>query len=487
MNKNVLKYLSISSFILSVNPVYSQTKKVPQLKSGGYVQEETGSFKFKDQIKTVTLNGAIEQGLRENYEQQKRKYEDKILELNWTDSKHAFWYPQISLQLTSSSQRVGRIKKGEKTGGTTSPYPSGNLAFVIEDYTVFNWGKDYLEFLNSKETYLRGKQKLLEKRRILKHSIINAFFETIMYKKISAIKKEQLRHTSFIYSMNREKVTLKKVSKREYYQSRAEYLRSQSEYFEAKRNTGTADETLAILLKDPVGTIYIFRERLKYIPMKTTFDEALKYAKKDNLNIKDAKVAVHIAKRSHDIVQRENLPLPKFSINLGAYTHSFSTSTYINDYETNSNNSNIELVASIAATWALTGKDGLFNTRKTTLSYTARELAEKNLEQAKHESQSTVRSKYYSLTNLQNELKVLDARITTLQKLFDTVLDDYLKKRTDFQDFRLALIEQSTTEAAYETLKFLHLKAKLELAETMGQEDFPGQNFENLAIREKGK
>jgi outer membrane protein TolC len=487
MNKIIINYLTISSLLLSLQPVFSKDIKSPKLDSGGYVQEKAGSFNFNDKVVSITLNGAIEQGLRENYNEQQRAFENKILELNWTDSKQEFWYPQISLQLTSSSQRVGRIRNGEKTGGTTSPYPTGSLAFVIEDYTVFNWGKDYLTFLNSKETYLRGKQQLKEQKRVLKHSIIQTYFQTIMYKKISEIKKEQLRHTSFIYSMNREKVTLKKISKREYYQARAEYLRSQSEYFAAKRNAGTSDEALAVLLKDPVGTRYIFRERLKYIPMKTTFDEANKYAVKENANIKDAKVAVHLAKRSHDIVRRENLPLPKFSVNLGAYTHSFSTSSYTNEYETNANNSNIELVASISATWALTGKNGLFNTRKTTLSYTAKELAEKRLEQAKHESQSSVRSKYHSLVNFQNEIKILEARTTTLQKLFDVVLDDYLKKRTDFQDFRLALIEQSASDVAYETIKYLHLVKKLELAETMGLEDFPGQNFEKLALKEKMK
>jgi outer membrane protein TolC len=493
MINRLIKYISVSSLCLSFQTAYSQEysgkskNQEPKLNSSSYVQEEAGSFKFKDRVVSVTLNGAIEQGLRENYNQQNRKYEDKILELNWTDSKHEFWFPQISLQLNTSSQRIGRLKNGEKTSGTTSPFPTGNLALVIEDYTVFNWGKDYLAFLNSKESYLRGKQQLREKKRTLKHSIINAFFQTLMYKKIEELKKYQLRHTSFIYSMNREKVTLKKVSKREYYQARAEYLRSQNEYYEAKRTAAVSDETLAILLKDPVGTRYIFRERLNYIPIKTTFDEANKYTTTENVNIKDAKIAHHIAKRNHDIVRRENLPLPKFSVNLGAYRHSFTTSSYTNDYETNENNSNIELVASISANWALTGKNGLFNSRKTSLSYSARKLTEKKLEQAKHIAQSKVRSTYHSLDNYQNEIKILEARTITLQKLFDVALDDYLKKKTNFQDFRHALIEQTETDIKYETTKYLHLLAKLELASTMGVKDFPGQNFEDLALKEKGK
>lgn len=466
----------------------------PKLESGSYVQERMGSFKFSDQVKGITLNDAIEQGLRENFNQQNRKYEDKILEMNWQDSKEEFWYPQISLQLNTSSQRVGRWKNGEKTGGTTSPFPSGTLALVAEDYTVFNWGKDYLAYLNSKENFLRGKQQLNEARRDLKHSIIKTFFQTLMYKKIMEVNKIQLRHASFIYSMNREKVTLKKVTKREYYQARAEYLRAQNEYFAAKRASATSDEALALLLKDPVGTKYIFRERLEYIPMQTTFDEANQFADNQNSAIKDARVNVHVSKRNHEIVRRENLPLPKFSVKLGAYTHGFSTSSHVTEYSSNpetngaiGNDSNIELVATVSATWAITGRNGLFNTRKTKLSFTTHELNKKKLEQARYEAKSSVRTYYHSLVNLQNEMKILQARTTTLQKLFDTALEDYINKKADFQAFRQALLEMTAADITYEQTKYLHLAAKVDLAQTMGLEDFPGQNFEKVAKKEKGK
>ncbi|MCO4793308.1 MAG: TolC family protein [Bacteriovoracaceae bacterium] len=451
------------------------------------------SFKFDDNFKSLTLNDALEQGLRENFDQQIRKIETEQLELNWRDSEQAFWYPTISLNLASSTQRVGTLRDGDTEPVKSSNLPSGTLSLDIEDYTVFNWGKDYLAFLNTKETYQRGKQQLDEKKRDLRHEIITKYFETIYYRQVEKIKKSQLRHASFLYSMNREKVTLKKVSKREYYQARSEYLRAQNEFYESRLNTSKADESLAKVLKDPAGTRYLFRERLKYLPVKTTLEEATKIAKKENTDVKDSRVGLHISNRNLDITKRDNLPLPKFTMNLGAYTHTFGRSAWATRYGTGSsaagtaNDTDIELVATVNATWTISGSGGLFNSRKTRLSHIDKLISTKKLEQAKHCAESDVRGYYHGLEQIQNEMKVLGARTVSLQKMFDTSLEDYLSKKGNFQDFRQSLIEMTETDVLYELTKFLHLKEKVNLVNTMGLEDFPGENFEDLAIKEKGK
>jgi hypothetical protein len=114
-------------------------------------------------------------------------------------------------------------------------------------------------------------------------------------------------------------------------------------------------------------------------------------------------------------------------------------------------------------------------------------ISQKKLDYAKHCAESDVRSNYHGLEQLQNEMKVLNARTVSLQKMFDTALEDYLNKKGQFQDFRQSLIEMTETDILYEFTKFRHLTEKVNLVNTMGLEDFPGENFEDLAVKEKGK
>jgi hypothetical protein len=88
---------------------------------------------------------------------------------------------------------------------------------------------------------------------------------------------------------------------------------------------------------------------------------------------------------------------------------------------------------------------------------------------------------------LQNQIVILEARIPSLQKSFDTILENYLSGKTKYYDFHLSLIELTGTKILFEQTKFNHLKEKLTLAKISGLEDFPGENFEQLATRVKGK
>jgi outer membrane protein TolC len=493
---HLVRNLTLSLLVFTILNVHAQDEEANSAeelsdKNASFVQERMDSFKFDDKFKAVTLNDALEQGLRENFGQQIRNFENTQLELNWMDTDTEFWYPTISLTLSSSTQRIGTIRDGDTEPVQSSDLPAGTVSLNIEDYTVFNWGKDYLAYLNAKETYQRSKQQLDEKKRDLRHEIVKAYFETIFYHQVENIKRVQLRHASFLYSMNREKVTLKKVTKREYYQARSEYLRSQNEFYEARLNSSKSDEALAKLLKDPAGTRYIFREKLNYLPIKTTLEEATRISIKTNSSVRDAVVDLHKANRSLDIVNRENLPLPKFTMNLGAYTHSFGRQTWATRYGTGAtagaNDTDIELVATVNATWTISGAGGIFNSRKTKLSSIDKLISQKKLDYAKFNAQSDVRSYYHGLEQLQNEMKVLGARTVSLQKMFDTALEDYLNKRGDFQDFRQSLIEMTQADVLYEYTKYRHLEEKVNLANTMGLEDFPGENFEDLAVKEKGK
>ena len=82
---------------------------------------------------------------------------------------------------------------------------------------------------------------------------------------------------------------------------------------------------------------------------------------------------------------------------------------------------------------------------------------------------------------------ILDAKIPSMQKSFDIILDNYLNGKTKYNDFHIALDEISKTRIYLETIKLNHLEKKLNLAKLIGLDDFPGENFEHLAIKTKAK
>jgi hypothetical protein len=94
-----------------------------------------------------------------------------------------------------------------------------------------------------------------------------------------------------------------------------------------------------------------------------------------------------------------------------------------------------------------------------------------------------VRTIYKTLRYLEKKVEVASFQKKNAQKNYDSVLDNYMGARAEYSDFKFAvdnLVESTINE---ENVKFEHLQRKLELSDFMGLEDFPGENFENLAAR----
>jgi outer membrane protein TolC len=464
-----------------------KVKAKPVSESEIYIQE-ADKFKIAETYKNLFLNNVIEQGLRKNYEQNIRTQKNEVNELQWQGTKSAFWMPQLKINLTTTPQRISTLHKSSRTPTTPiSTTPSGALGLSLGDYTVFNWGKDYALYLNDKTVYERNKQVYDESKRELKLDLLNSYFTLMILKNKEKIRQDQLRQASFIYRLNKEKITIGKTSKQDYYQARSEYLKAQNDYHEAKIQSDIADENMAYLIADDVGTKYIINETLDYRRIKISLEDALNLTSKQNPTLLNNRTSLDVAERDYDVALKENMPLPKFSVNLGAYNKRFGPATNNTFYETYGGSGNIELVASVNATWALTGEDGLFNTNKLALSRMSKEIAFKELDKNRHFTNSYVRQTYQNILSLQNQLLILEARLPTLQKSFDTILENYLGGKTKYNDFHLALIELTETKILFEQTKLNHLKEKLILAKLAGLEDFPGENFEQLATRVKGK
>ena len=470
-----------------------KTKKAEKVKAAKvsesemYVQEAS-KYKLNDTFKNLQLNDVIEQGLRLNYDQKLREKQQEVTAIAYEGAKTAFWLPQLQVSLQTDDQKVGTIRASERRPTTpNSAHPSGTLGLSFGDYTVFNWGKDYALYLNTKSTFERSKQILSESSRELKLELIGNYFSLMAFKSIEKIRQDQLRQASFVYRLSKEKITVGKTTKQDYYQARSEYLKAQNDYHDAKIASDEADENMAFTIADPVGTKYVLNETLEYKRLKLTVDEALQFAEKQNPTLLTNKVLIANAERSYDVALKENMPLPRFSVNLGAYNKRFGAGVNTTRYETYAGSGNIELVATVNATWDLIGENGFLNSNKLATSRLNREIAFKQFEKNTHFTQSFVRQTYKTILSLQNQLVILEARMPSLQKTFDTVLENYLAARAKFYDFSLALQDLTETKIYYEQVKLLHVKEKLNLARAMGVEDFPGENFEHLATRVKGK
>jgi outer membrane protein TolC len=481
-NKKALLYLVAVSYC-SITLAQTTSKK---LSDHSYIQEQS-TEQIKDKYKQVNLNDIIEQGSRKNYDQQLREMQTEVLDIDWKDAKEEFWLPSVDLSLITAEHKVSTLKSGSYGSSSTSTSPTGTLGLNFGDYTVFNWGKDYLQHLNTKANYLRNKDILSENKRELKQNLILKYFELSKVQKIENIYKIKLRHASFIYRLNKEKVALKKVSKQEYYQARSEYLIAQSDYYLAKENTASVEEELSTLINDPVGTRYIIRQDLQYKTLQTSLEEVIRLSDTNNPNILTAKTNVENANRDYELNLKENLPLPKFTVNLGAYNHQFAENINRTRYENESGSSNVEIVATINATWSITGTGGLLNGRKNRRSLVNKHLALKTKSKAQRHAHGELRSLYRSIKILQNQMTILEASIPTLQKSFDTIMQNYIDRRTSYINFHSALENLIEAEVLSENTIYNHLSSKIIMAQTVGIENFPGETFEKLAIKKGEK
>ena len=471
-----------------IAPIKSKLKKdkADKVSPETYVQQSE-RYKLPDNYKSLDLNVVIEQGLRENHQEKIRDLKREVFEIQKQSAHTSFWLPHVQLQLTTDEQRLGTIWKGNKSGEGASTSPAGSFGLSLGDYTVFNWGKDYLQYLNTTRELTRNSEVLSEERRNLRHQLITNFFEVVTAKNIERVMKNQLRQASFIFRLNKEKVSVGKASKQEYYESRAQYLKAQRDLQEASINTEVFEGTLSNLLQDPHGVSYIVNQDILFQRISVPLDEALGIGKVKSSAILDAKSKLEIAEHSYQLAAKESLPLPRLSVNLGAYTNHFSKNGSSTTYETRPNNSDIELVATVNATWDILGPRGLINSREREKAYLEKEISLRSLALSKDQADYFIRELYKKIQFYERQHVLLEASTANLQKNFDTLLDSYVTKKANLNDLRKALDELTESSNLFEQTKLEHIRSKILLAQVMGMEDLPGESFDKLTVGVKDR
>jgi len=211
--KRTWRILLVASLVLAYSFSYAQNINEAELEDIEKVSIETNpSANLKNESKLISLKDVLEEGLRLNSLQQQRRFQSEILDINWSDDYKEFWFPQLNLTINSDETLVDNLYGDVDDNNGVAKTPNGYVGLEIENYTVFNWGKDYLEYQNSKETYKRQKQILKEQRRALRFDIISNYFNLVRLKKIARANKNQLRQNSFIYRL--AKLELNSFSKR---------------------------------------------------------------------------------------------------------------------------------------------------------------------------------------------------------------------------------------------------------------------------------
>ena len=461
--------------------------KDESLEGKEFIQQEIRNNLFKENFRALSLSDVIEEGLRQNHQQIIRGLENEENKLVWENNFEKFWVPKLQISLQTNPQSIGKLHTGTLHDTQIDRSPQGALSFGFADYTVFNWGKDYLKYLNDKNDFQRTKKRLEEERRNLRLKLIDQYFKMQTAKESERIQKDELRHAAFIYRLNREKVSVQKVTREEYYQARDLFLKAQQNYFSAKVKSEQIDEELSNMLDDAPHTRYLPNDEIDFKKIRITAIEAQELAKNHSSIVLDAKADFENAQRNYEVAVRENLPLPKVNLNLGAYQHRFSGEGSRTRYETSPGNSDIELVASINATWALTGEGGLLNGRRTGIENLKKEIALRRVRLGQTQSIGDMANILRDVVTYETQLEITQAKWQNLQKSFDTTLENYMNKRTRFQDLKDVLQELTQTENYFYGLKYEHLSAKLALAKIIGVEDLPGENFEKTAKRSKGK
>ena len=445
------------------------------------VDEDKVLQNLADQAKGISLNDAIEIGLRKNNQEMQRKYQFQLNELNYQDAYENFWFPKLNLTMqTTEDHFAENLYRDSLDNAQSSKTPTGYVGLEMPDYTLFNWGRDYLDYLVSKEAFTRNKQIFQEQRRALRFNIITSYFNLVRLNNITKHYKKQLSHTSFIYKLAKEKLGLKKIRAQEYLQAKAEFLKTHKYYQNSLYEYYSEQQVFAKYLGDDPETIYKPLDALKYKPISIGKNESLKLVMQNSPQIKNALSQLKRSNQSYEKALKDNMPLPKLSLKLGSYQRRFSSGGANDSYETFTGSKNVEVAASVNMTWTIFGSGGLFNSRTTKRSYYGKRIAEINLKEAQREMKVANGLTHSRILYLEKKHQATEAQLKNARKVFDQAIDNYIDSKSSFADMKNVLEELISANNDIENVTYDHLVEKITYALVMGVDDFPGEKFENL-------
>lgn len=481
------KEWEIKNLIFVLAALFSLNGKAQETDTQKSTADNT-SFKVESILKPISIGGAIQQGVEQNHEQINRDYLKEILEIDWKDTWSSFWLPTIDLSLTINPHRLSQFRRTSALIGSNPRNTGGNISLNMGQYSLFNWGKDYLSYLNSKQTYRRQKQVLTEEKRELKFNIVESYGELLSSRDRLRSYKKFLRHASYAYRMAKEKVQAKKLSLQNYYMIRTLYLKAYEQYTVEKREYQTRNENLAFILDDEVNTRYSTNEELVFQRVLAPINSFYDFAKKNSPDILSAHVNQKVSERNLEIARRENLALPELTIDLGAFSRSTTTTSHTQGYTGGiTGNENLEIIATLNATWTIVGRNGLLNMRRLSRANLENRSATRLQKRAIDQNMYFITNTFQRLKTYEDQYEITQTKKVTAKTAYEITLEKYNRNKTTYLNFLHTISDYIEAEVSLTNLLNNHLKERINLARYSGIDDLPDLLFEHITKKEVSK
>jgi len=430
-----------------------------------------------DKKEYLTLADAVDQSINLNFQEKERKYTKEILEIDYKNKHDAFWYPKISFEVNADPYSIFRLKNGDVNPNGITKTPNGSLGINLGDYTLFNWGKDYLIYQNDKDIFKRDTVILSEKQRQLKHLVILRYYQLAQKLKISKYYKFMVQQSSFVYRFNKERAIANKIQKLEYFQAKSLYLSAQENYHQARQELKAASFELAKLIIDKSDKILTPLNDIQFFPIAYNIEHLQEIAEANNENILNTKLNIKTTKREYQKEVRNNLPLPKITLNLGAYKHHFAANSSRTHYQTGPSQSSVDLVATINASWTIMGENGLFNKRTLRKSHLNHIVEKTKLKNFRHSIKTSVKKFFNDLKYLSRLIKISKTKLKTNKNQYDIIFNQYTKKQTTFINYQDALVSYINEQVNMTNYLISYISTKISIASAIGTVNLPNENF----------
>ena len=175
------------AFVEEIKKEFKEDPKDERLEDKGWKKRNQVDPNDSDKSgRSIDLKSVLEEGFRKNPFEKIRQQQREQIELSKTDLWQKFWLPTVSLELDTSSHRIDRIRESSQSTQSMGAQqaPTGSLGLVIDEYTLFNWGRDYYGYQIEKDNLNRKTQQLSEAKRRLKFGLINQYFNLVRSKEM---------------------------------------------------------------------------------------------------------------------------------------------------------------------------------------------------------------------------------------------------------------------------------------------------------------
>lgn len=463
--------LGLTQAALAADPVdpfldVTSTRAVPHLSSRTKV--------------VLTYKQAIEKALENNNAIKQLRIGFRQSEIAYKNAWDTFYLPQLSINASSNSTyTLGSLPPAFSKAPIGTPihgFPTTNVTLGLGSYTLFNFGKDFKTFENSRLQWVRQQQQLIEAIRSKRNEVTNLFFAyKAALEKLDATQRS-VRVSEAIVDLIKSRVRLGKATVTEIKSSESDLGTAKINYNQNAGNTKSSLWRLNEILYDAVGTEYIIDEPVKFIPINISIREALQIYFEKSPEIRDSKLNLKSSQLNVELAELNQLPLPKIAISplnvafIGGYYDS-NTST------TTQSGTNIDVSTSVSLTIPLIGAGGLFNHRTIESAKLSRDSADISYVMTATNGQINISSLYTQAklleATVENSRQVLESNAVVL----DTLFKQLAKGSVNRLELRDALNQARAAELELQDSIISHLQAKLNLAQIIGLDHLPGDIY----------